>query len=237
VERPTTLICSSISTATFPYVVQVLEQQGKDAARRQMGRNGIALLALTLPACIGLALTADYIAAVLVGSAFRPGVAALLPIMCHTALARGLRAHFVDHGYHLSGKPLAMLWTYVPAMILNIGLNLVLVPRYGMFGAAWAAFICQWLTVVAGWFVVRRLFPIWLPFGQTIRCVLAVVPMAVALVLVRCPLNWLGLLSVILLGAVLYVVSALVLDVGEVRSLAIDALRRRMRGRAPALTD
>ena len=77
VERPTTLICSSISTATFPLVVQVLENEGQEAARLQAGRNGIALLAVTLPACAGLALTADYIAGSLVGPDFRPGVAAL----------------------------------------------------------------------------------------------------------------------------------------------------------------
>ncbi len=75
VERPTTLICASISTATFPLVVQVLENQGREAARLQAGRNGIALLAVTLPACVGLALTADYIAAALVGPDFRSGVA------------------------------------------------------------------------------------------------------------------------------------------------------------------
>jgi O-antigen/teichoic acid export membrane protein len=112
VERPTTLICSSISTATFPLVVQVLEHQGREAARLQAGRNGIALLAVTLPTCAGLALTADYVSASLVGPAFRTGVAALLPIMCFTALARGLRAHFIDHAFHLSGRPLLMLWTY-----------------------------------------------------------------------------------------------------------------------------
>ena len=117
VERPTTLICSSISTATFPLVVQVLEQQGREAARLQAGRNGIALLAVTLPACAGLALTADYVSASLVGPAFRDGVAALLPIMSFTALARGLRAHFIDHAFHLSGRPLMMLWTYMPATI------------------------------------------------------------------------------------------------------------------------
>jgi O-antigen/teichoic acid export membrane protein len=235
VERPTTLICSSISTATFPYVVQVLEQKGQEAARLQGGRNGIALLAVTLPTCVGLAMTSDYIAASLVGPAFRTGVAALLPIMCHTALARGLRAHFVDHGYHLAGKPLAMLWTYVPAMILNIALNLILVPRYGMFAAAWSALLCQWLTVIVGWLLVRRLFPVWLPLGQTIRCVLAVVPMAVGLTLIRFPLSWPGLLAAVALGAGLYVASAMALDVGEIRSLALNGLRRRIRQREAVL--
>ncbi|MDR3529618.1 MAG: oligosaccharide flippase family protein [Rhodopila sp.] len=237
VERPTTLICSSISTATFPLVVQVLEQQGKEAARIQAGRNGIALLAVSLPACVGLALTADYVSASLVGPAFRTGVAAVLPIMSFTALARGIRSHFIDHAFHLSGRPLLMLWTYGPATVLNIALNLYIVPRYGMFGAAWTALFCQSATVVGGWFLGTSLFPVWLPVGQVVRCILAVVPMTVALALIRFPLDWFGLFAAILLGGVLYVISAVALDVGEVRSLSRHALRQWLRRRVPALTD
>jgi O-antigen/teichoic acid export membrane protein len=238
VERPTTLICSSISTATFPLVVQVLEHQGREAARLQAGRNGIALLAVTLPACTGLALTADYIAGSLVGPAFRDGVAALLPIMSFTALARGVRSHFVDHAFHLSGRPLLMLWTYGPATVLNIALNLWVVPRYGMFGAAWTALLCQGATVVGGWFLGKSLFPIWLPVAQVIRCVLAIVPMGVVLTLVRFPLNWSGLFSSMLLGGAVYIVSAVLLDVGDIRSIGRRALRsRRLASKVPALTE
>ncbi len=238
VERPTTLICLSISTATFPLVVQVLEHQGREAARQQAGRNGIALLAVSLPACAGLALTADYVAASLVGPAFREGVAALIPIMSFTALARGLRGHFIDHAFHLSGRPLKMLWTYLPATVLNIALNLYVVPRYGMFGAAWTALLCQTGTVVGGWFLGTSLFPVWLPLGQVLRCFAAIIPMAVALSLIHFPLDWFGLFGQIAVGGVLYVISAIVLDVGEVRSLGAGALRRRLAPKkVPALMD
>ena len=228
VERPTTLICSSISTATFPLIVQVLEQQGRDAACLQAGRNGIALLAVTLPACAGIALTADHVAATLVGPAFRSGVAALLPIMSFTALARGIRAHFVDHAFHLSARPLMMLWTYGPATMANIALNLYVVPRYGMMGAAWTALACQGATVVSGWYLGTALFPVWLPIRQVIMCLMAILPMTIALIVIRFPLNWLGLLEAVSLGAVTYIPSALALDVGEVRSLGIAVLRKRL---------
>jgi O-antigen/teichoic acid export membrane protein len=238
VERPTTLICSSISTATFPLVVQVLEHQGRDAARLQAGRNGIALLAVTLPACAGLALTAEYVSASLVGPAFRDGVAALLPIMSFTALARGLRAHFIDHAFHLSGRPLMMLWTYMPATILNIAINLYAVPHYGMFGAAWTALFCQAATVAGAWFLGTSLFPVWLPIGQVVRCLLAIIPMSLALVLIRFPLNWTGLCAATLLGGALYVIAAIALDVGQVRTLGLTLLRRRrVKAKVPALTE
>jgi O-antigen/teichoic acid export membrane protein len=237
VERPTTLICASISTATFPLVVQVLENQGREAARLQAGRNGIALLAVTLPACAGLALTADQIAAVLVGPDFRSGVAALLPIMSFTALARGVRSHFIDHAFHLSGRPLLMLWTYGPATVMNIAMNIYVVPRYGMMGAAWTALFCQGATVIVGWFLGTSLFPVWLPLRQVFTCGLAIVPMSLALTLIRFPLNWVGLLAAIVLGSTLYIVSAIVLDVGEMRSTGLSALRKRLRPKVPALMD
>jgi O-antigen/teichoic acid export membrane protein len=229
VERPTTLICSSISTATFPLVVQVLENQGRQAARIQAARNGIALLAVALPACVGLALTADYVAASLVGQDFRQGVAALIPIMSFTALARGLRAHFIDHAFHLSGRPLLMLWTYGPATVLNIALNIYIVPRYGMVGAAWTALVCQGTTVVGGWFLGTSLFPVWLPPVQVAACVVAVVPMSIALMLFRFPLDWAGMSAAISLGGGAYLVSAAALNVGGVRSAGLKALRTRFR--------
>jgi O-antigen/teichoic acid export membrane protein len=229
VERPTSLICLSITTATFPLVLQVLERQGKEAARLQAGRNGIALLAVALPACAGLALTASYLSAVLVGPAFRDGVAALIPIMCFATLIRGVRAHFVDHAFHLSGKPLSMLWSYGPATALNVLLNLWAVPHYGMFGAAWVSVICQIVAFCGSWYLANRQFPVWLPAGQVVRCVLAIVPMAAALILVRFPLDWRGLLAATLMGGAVYAASAIALDVGEVRSLGWSILRRRGR--------
>ena len=48
------------------------------------------------------------------------------------------------------------------------------------------------------------LFPVWLPVGQVCTCILAVVPMSVALTLVRLPMNWIGLLSAIAMGVTVY---------------------------------
>jgi O-antigen/teichoic acid export membrane protein len=142
-----------------------------------------------------------------------------------------LRSHFVDHAFHLSGRPLMMLWTYGPATMANIALNLYVVPRYGMFGAAWTALACQSATVVVGWFLGTSLFPVWLPLRQVVRCVLAVVPMALALALVRFPLTWFGLSAAITMGLVLYVASVLALNVGEVRTILRNFLRQRLRGK------
>ena len=130
-----------------------------------------------------------------------------------------------------------MLWTYIPATALNIGLNLYAVPHYGMYGAAWTGLICQGATVIGGWFIGASLFPVWLPPAQVVRCILAVLPMAVGLSVVRFPANWWGLFGAILLGAGLYVLSAALLDVGETRTLGLRRLRKRTIRKLPVFSD
>jgi O-antigen/teichoic acid export membrane protein len=219
VDRPTTLICTAVSTATFPLAVQALQHQGRDAGRIQAGKNGAVLLTLAIPACVGLALTSPYVAAVLVGPDFRAGVAALIPVMCVTALLRGLSVHFIDHAFHLAGSFRPALWVYGPAALAMIVLNALLIPRYGMFGAAWAGLICQAGSVAVGWVVGRRSFPIWLPPREVGKIIIAVVPMALALSAVAFPLNWSGLLQAVCTGATVFAIGAALLDIGGLRSL------------------
>jgi hypothetical protein len=106
-----------------------------------------------------------------------------------------------------------------------------------MMGAAWTALLCQGATVVFGWFLGTSLFPVWLPIRQVFLCGLAILPMALALAVIDFPLNSAGLLKAISVGAAVYTVSALALDVGEVRSIGLSVLRNRLRPKTPALTD
>lgn len=218
VDRPTSLICSAISTATFPMAVQMLEQQGREAGRIQAGKNGAVLLALALPACVGLALTAPQIAATLVGAAFREGVTTLIPIMCVTALLNGVRSHFIDHAFHLAGRSSAMMWSYGPAAAANIVLNLILIPRYGMLGAAWSGLASQVLAVLVGWGVGQRVFPLWVPLGQVTRIAACVAVMAAVLLLLDLSNTWLGLLESVSAGGCTFILAAMLLNPGEVRS-------------------
>jgi O-antigen/teichoic acid export membrane protein len=223
VDRPISLICSSVSTVTFPLAVHVLENEGREAGRLQNAKNGTVLLGLLLPACVGLALTAPLIADVLVGEQFRLGVARLIPIFCAMALCRGMRAHFVDHSFHLARRPDMMLWTYAPAALASILLNLIAIPRYGPYGAAFVGLACQVGALAMGWAMGRSVFPICLPLPSLVKSIAALFPMIAILTIAKFPPDLLGLTCAVGIGGGLYAVGALLLDVGEVRS----ALRSR----------
>jgi O-antigen/teichoic acid export membrane protein len=217
VERPITLISSAISTATFSMAVEKLETQGRDAGRIQAGKNGTVLLALVVPACLGLAFASDNIAAVLVGADFRQGVAELIPIMAVTALCHGFRAHFIDHAFHFAGRSNLMLWIYGPAAAANILLNLVAIPHFGIMGAAGVGLLCQTLAAAGSWWLGRRVFPLWLPPEQMARLSGALLPMVLVLWYLEFPLNWYGLIEAVGVGFAAFATAAVALDVGGIR--------------------
>lgn len=231
VERPTTLICTAITTATFPVAVQVLQDHGPGAGGRQIGINGTILLALIIPACVGLALISPYISAVMIGEQFRIGVTSVIPIMCFTALFRGISAHVIDHAFHLAGRTNLALWVYAPSAAANVFLNLLLIPRYGMFGAAWAGLACQALAVVIGWVIARQTFPVRWQAGEIAKIIVAVVPMALILSVLSFPRSWVGLSAAMSLGALVFSLTAALLDVGGARDWIfrlIKTFRRRL---------
>jgi hypothetical protein len=57
--------------------------------------------------------------------------------------------------------------------------------------------------------------------------------MSIGLILIRFPLNWLGLFEAIGFGAAVYAVSVMVLDVAGLRSIVLARLRPKL----PALSD
>lgn len=228
VDRPTAMAGIAVTTATFPRVVNVLEHDGLEAARRQLGFNGILLLAVLAPACVGLVLIAPDLARITVGPAFRTGLGALLPIIAATTLMRNMSAHFVDHAYHLARRSDVMLLAYGPFAVLNLAADAVLIPRFGLLGAAWVALACLSLQCAVSTVLARRVFPLWLPAGGVARIALAMVPMSVLAWLITPHNPWLHLVLVSGESVVTYGVMLVVLDLGGIRAPLAARLRRRV---------
>jgi len=217
VEKPITLICAAITTATFPAAVRSLEREGNPAAGLQVSRSGAILILLVFPACVGIALAARPLAAVMVGPEFRDGVAHLIPIVSAAALLRGVAVHFLEHAFHLSRRTDHLLAIYVPVTILNILLNYMLLPRFGVISAAWVAVFSQLVIVVADYHVGRRNFSFTFPFGEVLKCAVATGGMALALRFAAVSESSAGLATMVVIGITTYAVLALALDFAGLR--------------------
>jgi O-antigen/teichoic acid export membrane protein len=121
----------------------------------------------------------------------------------------------------------------IPA-VANVLLNLVLVPRFGVMGAAWATAASFGLGLAATMVLGRRVLALPIAWDSLARCALATAVMTLA---VRALPSIGGLGELVLdaaVGVLVYAAAALTLNAAGVRDVALRLLDRRRAGGAAA---
>lgn len=227
IDRIGQIIFMMIATPSFPLTVHRLEQEGMEAARRQTYHNGVAIFALALPACAGLALVARPLANLLIGPEFREQALMVMPWITFATFFNGLAAHYFDHAFHLARKPYLLLFTQGPAALVNILLNLLWIPRFGIMGAAYATVASYVLLVILSICVGRRAFPIHFPFLPALRISGAVAIMVAGVRLLSFGDSVYGLIAMVVCGGVFYAAGLLLFNAMEARALLLRFVSSR----------
>ena len=216
-----------LGTAGQPALVMALERGGMDrlkvAAREQLS----TFLLVGLPAAAGVALVARPLSEVLIGEELRTAAASVTPWIALSALLFGLTAYYFGQAFTLGKKTRRLLIAMAIPAGLNVVLNLILVPRFGLMGAAWATAASFGLGMVATMLIGRRVVALPIPWESLARCGVATGIMA----LVVSSLPAVGGLGELMLdagvGAMVYAAAALTLNAAGVRTVALGLLAKR----------
>lgn len=220
------MIFMLVTSAAFPLAVKALERGGVEAAHRQLKENGIVLLAFGFPAMVGLVLVSRPMAEVLLGTDFRAAADDIIPWIAVSGFIAGLKTHYFDHSFHLGQRTGIGVWTNLPPAVVNIVLNVVLIPLYGLMGAVYSTVAAFGLGLVLSIVLGRRVFPVPFPVEGALRVVLATVPMALTLLFVRFPPGLIGLTMMVVVGAAVCALFYVLLDVADTRRYLVMRLRK-----------
>ncbi|MGH2480940.1 MAG: polysaccharide biosynthesis C-terminal domain-containing protein, partial [Ktedonobacteraceae bacterium] len=211
------MLMGVVHLAAFPLAVHALEEKGVAGARVQLRQNALILLAISVPATVGLVMLAANISEVILGAAFQENTEKIITLVALTAFVGGVRSYYFDYGFQLAGKIRGQIWVVVLAVIANFGLNLWWIPIWGVVGAAGATLIGSIVGLCASWYLGRKVFALpAFPF-EAFKVVLASGGMAVVLFLT---LYWRGpvaLLEQVSLGCISYAFLLVILDIGKLR--------------------
>jgi O-antigen/teichoic acid export membrane protein len=161
----------SLAAAAFPIAVSSLAQYGSARAREQLERFGEILLAVSVPAAIGLALTIPYLASFLLGPAFRETAGLIVPMLAVGWLFQCITQYYVHVSFHLAKKP---EWSLVQGLI-SVAINVVCIwpmtDAWGMQGTAASFLISEACGAAAGMMLTRYAYPLpylLRPLGRTL---------------------------------------------------------------------
>lgn len=219
-------IMNVLFLAGFPMVVQALEAEGDESARIRLRALGSGLVCIGLPATVGFGVLSSDIAEVIFGTAYRQDAASIMPWLVAAIFVSAFKNYFLDVVFQL--RHATRYQGYIATVIaaVNVLLNILLLPRYGVTAAAWCTFAAFSVGALASWRVGRSLFPLPSLGKDFVGSASASAAMAIAICSLPSSHGIIGLLTKIGLGITTYSAMAWLLNVANCRGLFIAVIRR-----------
>jgi O-antigen/teichoic acid export membrane protein len=131
------------------------KQSGHEAT---FARTLTYLLALLTLAVLALALLSPAGLPLLVGRQYG-GAAAVIPVIALAYACNGIQ-YAVAPSVHIGGATRWLSLIAAACAVLNVGLNLLLIPRSGMLGAAWATVLAFATLAISTMALAQRVHPV-----------------------------------------------------------------------------
>jgi O-antigen/teichoic acid export membrane protein len=208
-----------LNLAAFPVLIKVFENEGERQSKRLMRELMGFYVVLILPIVAGISLLSEEIITVMLGRDYH-AAHTLLPWISCGIFFMGLGLYYAK-SFELKEKTLAIPIIYAGPALLNIVLNIYLIPPLGIKGAAISTcisyFSCLLLLALTGRKKIRWQFP-WM---TTLKAGLASFIMGwTILMLPDMTVVWKSLVVKVFLGSIIYLFCIVVMEAKLVLSAA-----------------
>lgn len=151
-----TLLNTSLMLGMYPVLLKTWQEQGKEATEEMMGRLLRYYLLIAVPAWAGLTLLAQPILTVLAAPEYLSGHV-IISWVALGLVFQGL-TEYVTKVWELQENTKIILVLMALVAVVNVVLNLILVPSYGFLAAAITTAVSYLLYLLLAAIFSRRLF-------------------------------------------------------------------------------
>jgi O-antigen/teichoic acid export membrane protein len=232
-QMPIQALASGVGPFAYSMAVRTLEFHSTTATKSQLAQNFIVLIAIVLPSAAGIVALSDNLAHVIVGQYYWKTVVSLAPWLSAAAVVGTIRAFYIDIAFQLANRTLLLVFFTLLALVVNLTLNIWLIPLLGVLGAAIASFFALLSSSVAATIYSRFVFPLPLPIIDTAKVLTST---AFMFFVVRQLELWSGpwaLLWQITIGCAVYTSLLVILNVLNVRGWIVHRFTQLRRWAPP----
>ena len=220
-QTPILALAGGIGPIAYSLAVRTVELNPK-ATKYQLSQNFIILIGIVLPSAAGIVALSDNLAHLIVAQFYWKSVVSLAPWLLAAAVVATVRAFYIDTAFQLANRTLLLaIFTFV-ALVMNIALNLWLIPTLGVLGAAIASFFALVSSSVAAAIYSRSVFSLPLPIVDTGKVLASA---GVMFLIVRELASWSGLLALacqVTIGCAAYASLIIILNVQNARGWIVQ---------------
>jgi len=196
------ILTVSISQAALPMYINIWENKG-EAETRIFLRNAIsAYLMISIPLIVGIYLVGDNVLALLASNKYQID-AKLISLISAGILFDGMTVFFAA-GLYIAKKTFRISLIIGISALVNVVINLLLVPSIGLIGAAIATLVSYVFLSIAMILSARKILSFHFPFQDAIKYTILSAFMCFIVIQVETPNVILTIASKIFTGVILY---------------------------------
>jgi len=215
IARLPLVISLSVATAVLPAASEAAALKDKGLLKNYIVQSYRYVILLVLPLCIGIAIFATPLMGILFGSEFVPGAEALsILVIGMTFYTLFMVSASISQGIGYPRLPMMIL---LIGTAINLGLNLLLVPLYGIVGAALATTIAAFVIMVGILWQTFQKTQVTPPYLDFAKILVSTIIMSLPLILL--PKNYEGFVAAIIIAPIVYLLSLTFLKGFEARDL------------------
>jgi len=140
------IIIVAMVQALKPFYMQLWETEGAEKTKSFLSNGLHTYLVLGIPLVTLFSLVSPYLLSFLASDKYAPGTI-IIPFVAFSILLEG-SMHFLAAGLYIKkDTKVLMIWGVV-ATVLNLGLNILLIPIYGILAAAVVTIVCYLVFVI-----------------------------------------------------------------------------------------
>ncbi len=218
---------ASVGQAIVPMYVRLWEEKGEAETRRFLEDSLRYYLLLGMPIIAGLTAVGEDLLVLLASEKYRAGAAIIPWVMAGIVIQGGMV--ILGAGLYIHKHTVLIMVRVVAAAGLNIVLNLLLIPLYGIVGAAVATLLSALVLAALTVLLTRDRLPLGVPWSSIVRY--GLLSLAMYVIVTQAPFGHgvVALAAKVLTGALSY--GLLVLAFDRKTSVAMfAAVRARVAG-------
>lgn len=166
-------------------------------------------LLLSIPATFGLSLLSKPLLIILSTPEIANNGYMITPIVALSTLMYGIYG-IISHILILEKKTKIIGYMWIIAAIINLVLNLLFVPIYGILAAAFMTLIAYAFTFLVSWYYSLKFLKFKFDYIFLMKCLFASLLMSIFIIFMN-PINFLGIIITIVISSIIYIVIILLL--------------------------
>lgn len=192
----------------------------------------VILLSISLPALIGLCLISEPLIRIFLTPEYLIYGDELFWALASSAFILNLKMHYIDHGLQFTSKTKNLLYLACYNSSINIFLLCILLPTFGVYGAAYASLTSNITTILLSLYLAKKAGHQYFVSKDSVKVTIATLTMSSLTLLVQQTLpkemNDILVLIILIPTAVLsFSVSFILLNILNVKSNIINKIREK----------